>query len=1112
VRIEAQINATRPDRSVLLSASAGSGKTHVLVRRMIHLMAAGVKPGEIAAATFTEKAAAQMKDKLYGTLAEAAREGMPVSELLELAPEEAPCPLTVSPEEMLSDLTASPDELRVGTIHALCLFILRRFPLEAGLPPDFVVMDESEIPVRRQSAVDSFMDTLRAGGLMEEYRTLTDAGLELRAVRELLTELLGKRCHIAKLALDHGGYDGLADAVLAGLGGGGDPATGTLADGRVRETAGRLAAYVRGHAIEVEGYLPALDGLAAVTDMAGFVNSFGKVKRFIYTKKKSGGLDFRAKSPLTTDIAKSAANHVEPSLKGKPLDKAAAELKAGHDGMFDEVKDEVNKAAAFHDREEAVKALASLFRLFGAVERLYAGANHREGLVDFDDLEVCAYRLLTGPDADRVLMSLESRVRHYLVDEFQDTGELQWGILRRLSSEAFSGMGAEGLKSPTLFAVGDAKQSIYRFRMANHMLMGVLKMEMESSIEPARRDFPELTHNFRSAPEILGVVDETFGRIFDGYSPSNVVRKDARGSVTLTVVDKGSEPDALADGIQAALGLPVWGRPGDGAGFGDMAVLLRSRTRLGAYEEALRKKGIPFKIVGGVGFFYQPEIRAVLGIINHLDNPADLLSLAGALKSPLFRLSDGEIEPLFTSTDPMAALGSVSPEAHRLVTRWRGLAGLTTVGRLVEDVVEESGALFAFGLSGGPSALLNIEKLAGLAREFDRRGGAGLSGFTGWVRAYRDNSELATADVELPGTEKFVSIMTVHAAKGLEFPVVFMPGLDRGTKGKAGRFIAGMEHRGTAALKTGALLGDNPGYALLKEEEKSAESDESARLLYVGMTRAMDHLFMTTGGKPGKDGGWKPEKGSWSARLLEAAPPSLFGGAEDLSRMPVVYSHPEGPAVRFGHKTSAVPSAASPSCGDTGTAARIAPLPVSPGILFISPSSLASHAAEGPDDARPYPATLRGTVIHKAIESFGRTGGYNVAGLARLTPGFGQLEERHRKALVADVESVVKLLLEDALIREILSPGVGKYFELPLILKVDGGVVQGFADLVVTAPDGVTVYDFKSGLSGLGCDAIISAYAPQLEAYRLAVSEAFGGGPAKACILLADQRELLSMP
>lgn len=1108
MRVEAQINATRPDRSVLLSASAGSGKTHVLVRRMIHLMAAGVKPDEIAATTFTEKAAAQMKDKLYGTLAEAAREGKPVSELLELAPGDAPYPLTVTPEEMLSNMTSDPDELRVGTIHALCLFLLRGSPIEAGLPPDFIVMDESEIPVRRQTAVDSSMDMLRTGGLMEEYRTLSDAGLELRAVRELLTELLVKRCHIAKLALDHGGYDGIADAVLAGRGGG-DPATGALADGRMQDAASRLITYVREHAIEVEGYLPALDTLASVTDMAGFVDAFGKVKGFIYTKKEPGGLDFRARSPLTSDIAKSAARHVEPSLKGKALDKAVAELKAGHDGLFDEMKEEVNKVAAFHDREEAIKALAALFRLFGAVERLYTGSNHREGLVDFDDLEICTYRLLTGPGADGVLMSLESRVLHYLVDEFQDTGELQWGILRMLSSETFSGMGAEGLKSPTLFAVGDTKQSIYRFRMANHRLMGVLKEEMESSIEPARRDFPELTHNFRSAPEILRVVDETFGRMFDGYSPSNVVRKDARGSVTLTVLDKDSEPDALADGIQAALGLPVWGRPEPGAGFGDMAVLLRSRTRLGAYEEALRKKGIPFKIVGGIGFFYQPEIRAVLGIISHLDDPADLLSLAGALKSPLFRLSDGDIEPLFISDDPMSALGSISPEAHRLVTRWRGLVGLTTAGRLVEDVVEESGALFAFGISGGPSALLNIEKLAGLAREFDRRGGAGLSDFTGWVRAYREGSELATADVELPGTEKFVSIMTVHAAKGLEFPVVFIPGLDRGTKGKAGRFIAGMEHRGTAALKTGALLGDNPGYALLKEEEKAAEGDESARLLYVGMTRAMDHLFMMTGGKPGADGGWKPEKGSWSARVVEAAAPSLFGGAADLSHIPAVYRHPEGPAVRYGHNTNAAPCATSPSCSEAGTVARIAPLPVSHGISYISPSSLASHSVEGLDDARPYPATLRGSVIHRAIESFGKTGGYDVAGIARVTPGFGLLEDRHKKALVADVEDTMKLLLDDALIRGILSPDVGKHFELPLILKVDGGVVQGFADLVVTEPDGVTVYDFKTGLSGAGNDAIISAYAPQLEAYRLAVSEAFGGGPAKACILLVDQRELL---
>lgn len=1119
MRIDSQVTATRPDRSVLLTASAGSGKTYVLVRRMIHLLAAGAAPDEVVAATFTEKAAAQMKDKLYETLSGAVRSGRSVGELLELGPDDAPYPLVRTPQDILSELAAKPERLRAGTIHALCLWILRRFPLEAGLPPEFSVMDDSEIPIRRLKAVDATMDAVHAGSLMPEFRVLTGAGLSLKDVRELLTELLEKRCHISRIATDHGGISNLADAVLAGLDmdGGADPAKEILAGGIMQESAERLAGFVREHHLDIPVYASALGTLAGVKDIARFVYTFENIRSIIYTKDKSGKVEFRKSTPLTLKAAKETVGNAEPSLRGNALDDTARALKDKHDALFYDLREEVNKLAAVHDNSVAMRALGAFYRLFGKTESLYTDASRREGLVDYDDLEICAYRLLKGPDADKVLYSLESKVLHYLVDEFQDTGELQWGIIRMLTGEAFSGMGAEGIKAPTLFAVGDTKQSIYRFRMANHLLMGVLKDEMETSFAHDRREFPLLSRNFRSAPEILKVVDDTFGALFGvAYTPSEPYRKQAKGSVTLRVVDRDGEPRALAADIAEAAGLPVWDTDSKGfrpAGYGDVAVLLKSRGRLVEYEAALRERGIPYKIAGGVGFFYRPEVRAVLGILNYLDDPADTLSLVTALKSRLFGLSDGEIEPLFNAAEPMDALKDISPEAHRLFSGWREKAGVTSVGRLVEHVLEDSAALFGFGLNGGPPALLNIEKLGGLAREFDRRGGAGLSEFTEWARAYRDSSELATADVELPGTREFVSIMTVHAAKGLEFPVVFIPGADRKPNAVKASFIAGMEHRGMTAIKTGALLGENPGYALLKDEERKAGQDEAERLLYVAMTRAMDHLFISTGGKPDKDGRWSPPKGSWSDSIANARPASLFGDAEDIGVMPALYRHPAG---RLEHKSPGVTRSAAAPARDAGqqraAAEMTAPLPSTPGISFLSPSSLATAIPEDASVSRPYPATVRGTLIHRAIESLGKTGTYDVARAAGSVPGFGLLESPARNVLVKDVEDTLVRLLEDDDIRSLLSPGKEKQFELPLLLRLEtGAVVQGYADLVVTGRGHAAVYDFKSGLDSVPADTIRSAYAPQLEAYRSAVSEAFGIEHVPARLLLVDRRKIIEL-
>ncbi len=1110
MRIKAQMDAARPDMSVLLSASAGSGKTHVLVKRMVHLLATGVPPDAVVAATFSEKAAAQMRERLYDTLSRAAREGVDSAALLELKPEDAPYPIVKTPEEILSGLGREPDSLRIMTIHALCLWILRRFPLEAGLPPDFSVMEDWEPPLRREEAVDARLDTLRSGDLMEDFTSLTELGYTYSGVRGLILIAFEKRPHIMKLAVDAGGPEKLVGNIRESL----DAerrmavAAEALESLELQQRAAALSGILR----DAEGlgaYKDALEALASARGVEGFRQTFGWLRRFLYTQKGEP----QKRTPLSLQAAKSMSRRTDPALNGKSLEETAAAIKREHDDLFMAMREDAGNVAMILDYVDGARALIALLRLFFEAEAVYSGSCRAEGLVDFDDLEICAYGLICRSVFAGLLSSLESRASHFMVDEFQDTGELQWGILERLGSEAFSGTGVEGAGSPTFFAVGDRKQSIYRFRMANYRLMDRLKEKMEKGIVPERRALPHIEHNFRSAPEILRVVDETFGALLPGeYAPAVAARTNACGSASLRFEPVESEPDALAGEIEAALGLSVWdGDAGDfrPAGYGDMAVLLRSRRRLGAYEDALRRRGIPFKVIGGVGFFRQEEVRSIIGLLNYLDDPADTLSLASALKSPLFGLGDGELEVLFRSGEPLSALAEISPEASRLIARWRGLAGTSTPGRIVEEVIEGSAARFVFGLRGGPSALLNIEKLSGMAREFDRRGGAGLTEFTGWVKLYRDSADMSGADVELPEYRGFVSVMTTHAAKGLEFPVVFIAGADTLPGRQSGRFIAGTASAGDMAVYTASLLGDNPIYGRLKETEREESVDEAKRLLYVAMTRAMDHLNILAGCKTKEVGPCNPSEESWAGLILKAAPPCLIPDKADVPWPSSVYQYPAGPVTKLGggaSEESLGHAAQSPP-----SAKRLSPLPSLRGSSFISPSSLAELLPEEPVQQRPYPSTLRGSSIHRAIETLGKTGDYDARAACAAQKGFCTLAPADASELVRDVEATVSRLIEDGAMRALLSPGENKYFELPLMLEKDGDIVHGIADLVVQEGGTADVYDFKTGFAGVPNDAISRAYAPQLDAYRLAVKEALGAKNTRAFILLADTAELIRL-
>lgn len=1072
MRVEGQERAADPGKSVLLTASAGSGKTHALVGRIINLLLAGAGPGELAAITFTEKAAAEMKARLLKTLAAYAWG--------EAAAEEAGG-LARTPEEVLSELSARQEPLKISTVHAFCHWLLKRFPLEAGVPAGFSVMDDSEIPLRRDAAAGECLEAAVGTALDKDLQTLSGAGFSVQQTKDLLAAALDRRGQFFLLEERAGGPEELdarlepySEECLARFG-------QALADAGLPAQASSLAGMLRQYGVDDDA--DRLDRFGRPSMPVGFKKAFARAFSLFYTGK---GKEIKPKAnpPLTKKAIKDA---LSGTLKGKVRDEKVAAVSAEYAEMHHAFLESLSALAGLYDEYVSASAAASFIRLYRKAEEVYTARNHGDGLLDFDDLEIYAYRLLSGPDAPVVMSRLDERTLHYLVDEFQDTGELQWAIMERLGSEAFAGQGAEGSRAATFFAVGDKKQSIYRFRKANYRLMDRLREKMESCIEPGRRDFPALDFNFRSAPEVLRVADDVFGPLIGGYVPSEPYRKQPGGSVKLRIAP--DEAEALAEEVAAAYGLPVWdGNAFRPAGFADMAVLIRSRTALPEYEAALRVRGIGYKVAGGVGFFYQAEVQAVLNILKYLDNPADTVSLAAFLKSPLFGLSDGQVERVVAGGAEL--LEEICPRAHRtLDAASAGKSG--PLGPLVETIIRESGAVPAFGEHGGPAAVLNLEKLTATARDFDARGGAGLQDFMEWVSAYREKADMATADLDLPRFRDFVTIMTVHSAKGLEFPVVFLPGAGRGRKNGTGPLLMG--EGGRFALKAQTLLGRSTSYGALEQAEEAEQDGEETRLLYVAMTRAKDHLVVLAEDK-------KPAKGSWLEKIYSAAPEGLFGADFAAIPSPCEYVYPrDGRPAAMAAETDADEMPFSLPKTD-----RLAPVPPVPAVAWRSPSGMAGHL---PEEAKGrFDPMLRGSIIHRCLEAHGKTGSYSVRAAAITEEGFSLLSPDEQKSLVKDIEAALAALLADSEMKALLSPGEGRHFELPLLLSRGDEIIYGHADLVIIEGRKARVIDYKSGFTETPPEAVAEAYRPQLEAYREAVKEAFGATSVEAGLLLVDRQ------
>jgi len=795
------------DSSLCVEAGAGTGKTTLLVDRYLSIVSSGgARCVEIVAITFTEKAAGEMKYRLRREIASRIRaEGIEPDARSRL-------------EEAYLELERAP----ISTIHAFAAMILREHPLEAGVDPFFGQLDAIAGPLLLDQCWNDFLAAtpetkepaiarfLSVGGRLDRLREMAFALYEHRGDRHV-----------------HGTYASGRE----GAGSHPPEKHGQTAEfflERLEESVARLSALAGEHCRDESdnayaGVLLLQGNLERARDLSG-----EELEDFILgmpLPRKNAGSKSNWSTAEACDEVKGIIEGVRAGLD-EYRTAAMDRLRDGLAGWFDEFVDSVER------RKEA------------------------EGLLDFDDLLIRTRELLRNGD---LLDALRERYRYILVDEFQDTDPLQAEIVFQLAGD---GPGR-------LFVVGDPKQSIYRFRRADVEIYEKVKEGFASNGAVVH-----ISQNFRSVPPLIDWVNDTFARIIrppeEGrYQPRYEPIAAARKGVGPSVIDLDLE---LSDGewnvtdirrVEAeAIGrlihdllagkLTVFDQSTKELvplSYGHIAVIYPGTTGIDFYEETLRREGIPYIIEGGKLYYTRQEVRDVASALWAVENPYDPVALVAILRSPLFGFSDEELflfrqsGGFFHYLDP----GALETErfrdlfaAFRLLEKLHGERNTAGPAAVLRTLLRETNFLeFCLLRPNGEQRAQNVRKILQNARGFEQRS---LS-FRSFARWLRDRESLLTAEAESPLVEEdedAVRLLTIHKAKGLQFPVVILANLAQQRSRKAGIVI---EKGGTLHFKTGNGLSTSRFQDAVESESLRAEA-ESARLLYVAATRAGDTLVV----------------------------------------------------------------------------------------------------------------------------------------------------------------------------------------------------------------------------------------------------------------------------
>jgi ATP-dependent helicase/nuclease subunit A len=1139
----AQARASDPAASAFVSANAGSGKTHVLVQRVVRLLLDGVPPEKILCITFTKAAAANMSQRVFETLGhwitldDAALDRV----IRDAGVTRHDAKIRLRARELFACALETPGGLKVQTIHALCTRLLQQFPFEANVPAHFAVLDDRDqndmmeraslrvllqaaaapnsiegraLAVAMTSAADvTFRDVVREASLSRDrFLAWTDRAGSLDAATAELSRALGVRpndtSEVVELEIVDGPHlpRGRWEAAACVL------ETGSVTDAK--------------QALRLREALAA-SGSAQVEEYLGvFLTSELTPRKTLMTKKLCDG---------RPDLAQ--ALRCESDRVGTLLER--------------------RRAVAMRDRTQALSVIAT------GVAAHYRREKLERGLLDYDDLIEKTLLMLDRVSSGWVHFKLDRGVDHVLIDEAQDTSPKQWDIVAHLISEFTTGEGARDGVRRTIFAVGDEKQSIFSFQGAAPREFDLRRKSLQARFEAAglRFDPVSFTYSFRSGSAILRSVDLVFREptiyrsihaIENGYpihesltdaGPSLIdlwelqqpdPRPDIEGwQAPFDAVSETSPEVRLAARVQSEIqSLIAQGTMTGPSGkrrvlsYGDVLVLVRRRGKaFDAIIQALKRAGIP---VAGADRLKLTEHIAIIDLMNLADAlllPQDDLALAVALKSPLFGLDDDDLFKLAWDRrgSLRAALGERAALDGRLAAALRRLEACEH-----RSSSETPFTFYAWllGGEGGRAQFLSrlgheandaLDEFLELALGYERKAPASLQGFVAWLRAADTDVK---RDMEISRDE--VRVMTVHGAKGLEAPVVFL--IDT-TSSPADTQRLNLIHlpQGNGApnapgvvVWAGKKADDPPAVAAARAAMIGETEDEYRRLLYVAMTRAADRLIVG-GCMPGNRNEVRPL--SWYDLIVKG----LAVSGLHMQNVPP----PDGAVRRYSRLEDAASVCRVELAAASPAATPVIALPAwlrtsapqqATASGFLRPSDSADDEKDqsfksGESAESRTRALQRGSLVHRLLQSLPELapGRRREAALRYLGRNAGGWSDDEREALAAEVLA----LIEEPGFASLFAPGSRAEVSIVGRLARPGrppALVSGQIDRLVVTESEILIVDYKTNHAPPRTAAEAPmAYVRQLALYRAVLAKLYPKRPIRAALLWTETAEMMEI-
>jgi ATP-dependent helicase/nuclease subunit A len=1121
-----QQRAANPEACVWVAASAGTGKTKALTDRVLSLLLAGVEPSKILCLTFTRAAAANMANRVNQRLAHWAHANdKDLTEELNALTGRTPTKAEMrQARRLFAAVLDAPGGLRIATIHAFCESVLKRFPVEAGLAPHFEVIDERTSGELLQRARDQISSAVADGALTRIAERINE-----EQFANLMAALAREHGRFAALFARFGGLDGLLAALARALNikpGEDERAilSGACADhafnhGDLRHV---CAALANGSAADQKrGVDIALFLEAKIEQRIELLEDY----RLIYLTEKN-------------TIRKSLATKAVMTALGSKAESLAKEAE---------------RLMALDDRLKAARLFAAtgdLLTVGSALLDAYGRLKAARAALDYDDLILKTRELLSTRDGTQwVLYKLDRGIDHILVDEAQDTNPDQWDVIRSLAEEFFAGEGARE-RLGTVFAVGDAKQSIYSFQRADPDAFAAMRAHFRDKAKAVATKWEDLGLNvsFRSVVPVLAAVDQVFAdaTAADGVAEGveKIVHRTARlkeaGVVEvwpaidatdaaaivawqppLETARIGSPSAQLA--MQVADTVAGWlnnktllesqGRP---IRPGDVMILVRQRTGfMNQLVRALKERNVPVAGVDRMVLTDQLVVQDMLALARFVLLPEDDLNLAALLKSPLvgltedqlFAVANGRSASLWLSlkaraeAEPKSAFAS----ADKRLSTWLGRADFARPFELFAHVLYAEGGRKQLLARLGVDADDPLSEFLAMALAYEQEETPSLQGFIAWIEA---GEAEVKRDLDSPVRDE-VRVMTAHGAKGLQAPIVFMPDtMQVASKDPPINWIAA----------TPTDSGNDPFVKLPLWLPRAAEADPVARaeraaralrdsreyhrLLYVAMTRAEDRLYV---------GGFRNKRTS-ANNWYELIERGLAGSAEKKDEKLVLSAAQEKPpkVQKAAEEETAIPDISEiPWIAEPAVRETSATRPLTPSRFIVEEEiperepAIVSPLADGGERFK------RGIAAHRLLQVLPVVAPDKRRAKAEsLAAEFG-----FAKKAAADLAEEMLSVLAHPDLAALFAPG--SLPEVPFAgrLGEDGAEIVGRIDRMAVTETEVIVADYKTNRPvPRDAASVPPIYLRQMALYRAALLRAFPGKRVRAILVYTDGPKVIELP